>query len=321
VEAVLLNRLRGLGGLLLRFLMALAVLAALGAGYQAIGSAVDAHFQRPPGVLVDVGGYRLRLHCTGHGGPAVILDSGLGSSSSSWRLVQPAVARDTQVCSYDRAGSGWSDDGPLPRTSGRIVTELHRLLRRARVEPPYVLVGHSFGGLNVRLFASEYRGEVAGMVLVDASHESLYTGHAGDGGKALLLPCRVVVRLGILSFLSQIHLIQTPDSGSFYRPGWCTAVFGELVSLDVSAREVAAHRHSFGHMPLIVITRDIHATSSANQSVSGPVWWKLQTDVASLSSRSLHIVAKGSGHSVPSQRPDVVVWAIRRVLSEVRTGK
>jgi hypothetical protein len=170
----------------------------------------------------------------------------------------------------------------------------------------------------VRLYTSEYRKEVAGMVLVDASHESLYTGHAGDPGKALLLPCRIVVRLGILSVLSQLRLLQHPDAGSFYTPGWCTAVFGELASLDESAREVAARRHSFGSIPLVVITRGIHARASASQTVPGPVWWKLQSDLATLSTRSLHVVAKGSGHSIPSQRPDVVIWGVRRVISEVR---
>ncbi len=119
---------------------------------------------------VDVGGYRLYLQCIGAGSPTVVLEAGLGSPSEVWGLVQPGVARFTRVCAYDRAGVGGSDAGPRPRTSGTIVAALHTLLRRAGVGGPYVLVGHSIGGFHARLYAHRYPREVAGMVLVDASH-------------------------------------------------------------------------------------------------------------------------------------------------------
>src|SRR6185503_2974176 len=125
----------------------------------------------PPGKLVDVGGWRLHLYCTGEARPAqptVILESGKGDFSVEWSLVQPGVARFARVCSYDRAGDGWSDLGPYPRTLHQVVYELHTLLERAGIQPPLVLVGHSYGGWLVRLYASTYPGEVAGMVLVEA---------------------------------------------------------------------------------------------------------------------------------------------------------
>src|SRR5438132_6026144 len=121
----------------------------------------------PPGRLVHVGTHDLHLHCSGEGAPAVIFDAALGASSLSWSLVQPAVARLTRACAYDRAGFGWSEAGPLPRTAGRIADELHELLTRAHVPPPYLLVGHSFGGLVTRIFASRHADTIAGLLLIE----------------------------------------------------------------------------------------------------------------------------------------------------------
>ena len=124
-----------------------------------------------PGQLVDVGGYKMHINCTGQGTPVVILDSGLGDSYISWSKVQPQIAKFTRVCSYDRAGLGYSDASPRPRISKVIAEELHTLLHNAGIDlPPYILVGHSMGGFDVCMFASLYRSEVAGMVLVDSSH-------------------------------------------------------------------------------------------------------------------------------------------------------
>ena len=123
-----------------------------------------------PGRLIDVGGFRLHLHCSGSGRPAVVMDSALAGSSISWSLIQPDVSRLTRACSYDRAGFGWSDAGPMPRTAGRVADELRVLLDRGGVAPPFVLVGHSFGGLVMRIFAARYRSDVSGLVLVDPAH-------------------------------------------------------------------------------------------------------------------------------------------------------
>src|SRR3989442_5860857 len=149
------------------------VVAALtGAAYQWIASRNDLAANPPPGRLVDVGGHRLHIWCTGSGEPTVILENGLGGSGLvGWSFVQPEVAKFSRVCSYDRAGTGYSDPGPWPRTARRIAHELAQLLDRTGISGPLVLVGASIGGLLVRVFASEHGERVVGLVLVDASHE------------------------------------------------------------------------------------------------------------------------------------------------------
>src|SRR5438034_3856902 len=147
----------------------LIVAALSGATYQWIATRKELAATPPPGRLVDIGGYRLHLWCTGDGAPAVILDTGLGGSSADWGFVQPGVAAFTRVCSYDRAGMGYSDPGPSPRTARRIALELGQLLDRGGVDGPLVLVGASLGGFTVRVFASERPERVVGLVLVDAS--------------------------------------------------------------------------------------------------------------------------------------------------------
>ncbi len=156
---------------LLLVLALVVVLGICGASYQAIENAADAHRFQPQGRLVDVGGHKLSIDCTGQGSPTVVLDTGLGVPAIGWKAVQTEVAKFTHVCSYDRAGYGWSDAGPLPRTSVQIAQELHTLLQNAGEHAPFVLVAHSFGGFNVRVYNGKYPGEVAGIVLVDASEE------------------------------------------------------------------------------------------------------------------------------------------------------
>jgi len=127
----------------------------------------------PIGKLTDIGGHRLHIHSTGEGIPSVIFESGGASWSLDWTLVQREVAKFTSASSYDRAGFGWSDPGPKPRTSRQIATELHALLAKAEIKKPYILVGASFGGHTARLFARRYPDEVAGIILLDARHETL----------------------------------------------------------------------------------------------------------------------------------------------------
>ena len=159
---------RWLGRLLLGLLVLLLFCAAAGFIYENISEARDRRFNPMPGRLVDVGGRKMHIDCTGEGSPTVILESGLGDSYVSWSQVQPEIAKFAHVCSYDRAGLGYSDPVSEPRTSKVIAQELQQLLRVAGVNPPYILVGHSMGGYDVRFYAKLYPTEVAGMVLVDA---------------------------------------------------------------------------------------------------------------------------------------------------------
>ncbi len=144
-------------------------LALLGAAYESVSEASDSRAYPPPGQMVDVGGYRLHINCVGTGSPTVVIESGLGDWSASWSAVQSQAARTTRVCTYDRAGMGFSEPGPLPRTAARFAEELHTLLQRADIPGPYILAGHSAGGYTVRLFAAAYPAEVAGVVLIDST--------------------------------------------------------------------------------------------------------------------------------------------------------
>ena len=136
--------------------------------YESVSEAADVRAYPPPGQMVDVGGYRLHINCMGTGTPTVVIDAGWGDWSLSWGWVQREVAKTTQVCTYDRAGMGYSEAGPLPRNAEQFAKELHILLARANIAGPYVLAGHSLGGLPVRVFAHDYPTEVAGVVLIDS---------------------------------------------------------------------------------------------------------------------------------------------------------
>lgn len=166
---------RGVLGLVI----GLVVLAVIAVIYQAFGTEIYRRIYPPPGELVDVGGHSLHINCVGKGSPTVILESGSGATSVDWANIQPEVANTTRVCAYDRAGSGWSETGPGPGDPQQIAGELHTLLGNAGIDGPYVLVGHSFGGLYVRMYADLYPNEVEGMVLVDSSHPEQSARSAG----------------------------------------------------------------------------------------------------------------------------------------------
>jgi pimeloyl-ACP methyl ester carboxylesterase len=157
---------RGLLGLVI----GLVALAVIGVIYQAFATEIYRRIYPPPGELVDVSGHSLHLNCVGEGSPTVILESGSGANSTAWANIQPEAADNTRVCAYDRAGTGWSEPGPGPGDPQQIAGELHTLLGNAGIDGPYILVGHSFGGLYVRMYAYQYPNEVEGMVLVDSSH-------------------------------------------------------------------------------------------------------------------------------------------------------
>lgn len=155
---------------LIAVVLILGALAMTGASYQAIAAGADRRNFPPPGQLVDVGGYQLHIYCQGQGSPTVILDAASIDTVSDWVWIQPEVARTTHVCAYDRAGLGWSDLSPAAPDAAQNTPALHTLLQKAGIEAPYVLVGHSFGGLYARAFADEYADEVAGLVLIEAFH-------------------------------------------------------------------------------------------------------------------------------------------------------
>ena len=301
--------------LLIAFGLTLIVAAVSGATYQSIQTRRELAAVPPPGRLVDVEGHRIHIWCSGSGVPAVILETGLGGMSADWGFVQPEAARFTRVCSYDRAGMGYSDPGPSPRTARRIARELAELLNRSGVTAPAILVGASIGGLNVRLFASEYAERVAGLVLVDATHEDRLDPVPGLARFVPLLSSTGVLRLLGVSFgldaESLPPAVRRFARATQYRPGGYNAAADELIHVRASAAEVKAARRKLT-VPLIVVT--------AGRG-SDPTWRKLQRDQLELSSHGCLVTAPDSGHAIPLEQPTVVVDAIRAVVEAARSGK
>ena len=250
---------------------------------------------------VDVGGSRLYLHCIGSGQPTVVLENGLPGTAKGWGFVQPVVAHTTRVCAYDRAGAGRSDPGPRPRTSLTLVQDLHRLLERAGVAPPYVLVGYSFGGLNVRVFTGQYPDEVVGLVLVDAAHEDQQARFL-----ALLPPQSPVEDAGLQAFRTMVSE-EWEDAAS--NP--------EGVTFAASAAQVGA-AGTLGDRPLEVLTASQHGFPRKITAEAEAGWQEMQRELARLSSKSTHTILDEVGHCIPCEQPAVVSAAIGQVVKAVR---
>ena len=305
-------------------------LAVAGASYQEIKTRLDARRFPEGGRLVNVGGYRLMLNCTGAGSPTVILESGWGDVSIEWRTVQPAIAKFSRVCSYDRAGYGGSDPGPTPRTSLQIATELHTLLKNAGEMPPYVLVGHSFGGYNVRVFNGLYPNEVVGIVLADATQEDQYEllPKAWNAiSAAQLRHCErlarysfFVVHLGIGRLMLRAQ--GGSDDGAYLilQSKYLRARTSELREIQVSAEQARVADH-ISDKPLIVLTAAENNDTMLNRGLSKQdfeayqrIWVDdLEIRLARLSTRGTRVMVSRSGHDIPSDRPDAIVDAVREI--------
>jgi len=313
-------------GIVRGLLVLLVALAAAGFLYENISEARDRRFNPMPGKLIDVGGYRMHIDCSGQGSPAVILDSGMGDSYVVWQKVQPQIAKLTETCSYDRAGLGYSDPSSRPRTSRVMAEELHTLLKAAGIAPPYVLVGHSMGGFDVRLYASLYPSEVAGMVLVDASHpdqENRFPPALKDWKKserrtAEFLEFGMPVGIPRLLGLCDPDPVIRAAECNFQTAGEGVA---EMKAFPQSAAE-AATTGSLGDLPLAVLSHDPDKPSAEFPADLGKTtneaWEQMQEELAHLSTRGTKTIARNSGHYIQMDRPDVVVDAVRAVLDQAR---
>jgi pimeloyl-ACP methyl ester carboxylesterase len=294
-----------------------------GAAYQQILLASERRAYPMPGKLIDVGGYKMHIYCTGEGNSPVILDSGLGDSYMSWRNVQPEISKSVLVCSYDRAGMGYSQPSGRPRTSRIFAEELHQLLHAAVVSPPYILVGHSFGGFNVRLFASRYRSETAGMVLVDSSHPDQPERMPANDLLGAIREAKFLQYgepIGISRFLGYC------DADAAVRAAECTfnnarENSAELENVLTSGQETAA-AGDLGDLPLVVISRD---TDKRNpdfppdlDKARNKVWAEMQEELNHLSTQGTLVIAKGSGHAIQNDRPDIVIQAVHNVVDQAR---
>jgi len=287
-----------------------------GVVYEAVFTAMDRRrYKNPPGKRIDVGGHRLHIHIMGErqpGQPAIIFDAGIGGNSLDWELVQPGVAGFAQSVTYDRAGYGWSEPGPKPRTPQRIVEEWHTLLDKAGIAPPYILVGHSFGGLHARLFAEQFPDDVAGIVLVDSSHPQMLSERNTEpeirrlrrvarfkriGFLRLLLP-RMMYRANHLPGDSRKRYLafNLLDSNNVIHEAW--PMFEDGVALSEAV-----------NVPLTVVSR-----APTEEISSERLWHEYQQKLVELSPDAKHLISEKGSHYIALADPHLVINAIKDML-------
>jgi pimeloyl-ACP methyl ester carboxylesterase len=303
------RRLRSRSGRFLIYpVIALLGLASLGGGYETVREAADAAAHPAQGQLIDVGGHRLYLDCTGSGSPTVVIEPGAGLMSSDLGWIAPAVARDTRVCVYDRAGRGWSEPADTVQDGAQIAADLHTLLQRGNETGPYVLAGHSFGGLYALTFAARYPEEVAGLVLVDS------TAPAPEAPE----PAQPT-RADSDDTMSRISALAAGASRlgigrlAGVTPGHLRSTIEEYLQAGSSTQQAAALR-SFSSKPLAVLTA---GTGSA------PSWAAAQEALAALSTNTLHRVIDDATHaSLITDQKDAAAATrgILDVVSSLRTA-
>jgi len=324
------------------------IFLAIGYIYQRRTTAADFVQFPPSGQRVDVGGYSLHIYCTGDvDGPTVVVDTGMGDFSTSWQGIQPEVSKSARICTYDRAGYGWSDSSPNPRTATQMANELHQLLVNAKIDPPYILVGHSLGGFTVRVFASQYPDEVVGMILVDSGHEDQLERLPPE---YLRLNDKQETYFSVLGFMSRfgiLRLIGNSSKGAditppqvakmpkeiqplylmmLSHPSFFDTTLAELRALPETTAQVRA-TGSLGDLPLIVLSADgiddavLKSIGLGDDFPAAQLrqsFHELQAELAALSTNSTHIIVKGSTHAINLDQPDVVIKSILDMVEMVK---
>lgn len=323
---------RGLPGFAGLFIL----LSLAGVVYQAIGSAQDTRRYPPPGQLVDVGGYRMHIHCMGEGSPAVILDHVGDTNSAQWGLVQPAVARQTRVCAYDRAGFGWSDPGPAPRDARQSARELRALLANAGLPGPYLIAGHSFGANVARIFAADYPDDVAGLVLVDPGFVDDRPGVPADvqeqinnDGGFITRAAPFLTRIGLLRLAAALgalpgHGDLPADLGKAFDAHQQTTQFWETFhrqgdAFPVTSAQVLAAEQQMGALPLLVLSADQPQEDAWRQA-----WTTVNEEIAALAPNGIHRTVPGSNHmslALNREHADVTSAAILEMVEALRLGQ
>lgn len=300
-----------------------------------------------PGQLIDLGGYRLHLWCTGKGSPTVVLSPGSGDFSFDWAPVQPSIAKVTRVCSYDRAGEAWSDLGPTPRTQTQEAFDLRRALIKAHNKGPYIMVGHSAGGTLVRLFAADYPADVAGMVLVDGSHEEdtgningkMVTAFSLSKGRQLPPPRTSITPADGLDYaIKKIQAMvakydfmqpkieppydklpadmQRLHLWAMGQPKHWAATSNDFGGEEAERLYKIDHQtpRPLGAIPLVVLSQDMTQRTDEHATIH----MRIQQAMAQYSERGHQTVVRGAGHHIQLERPDVVVDAIKQALEAAR---
>src|SRR5829696_8667738 len=318
---------------LVAFVGLILLLLLVGLLYQFIATRIAYRNYPAPGEMVSVSGHDMHIYCTGKaGGPTVVMDAALGGGLLDWQTVQPRVAEFARVCSYDRSGIGWSESGREPRTSRRIVKELHALLSDAGEEAPYVLVGHSFGGANVQLYASEYPEEVAGMVLVDSALDSRVLDKDLRKAVASIQPSPLTIKatapLGIPRLLASgedsLPKRLAQERGAIYNgTRHLYAVADESATVQKSVAQATDAAPSLGEKPLVVLSagaRQFPGLTNKQAKRTDEQMNDFETGLKDLSRNSKLVVAKNSEHYIQFDRPELVVDSIRRVADAARDG-
>ncbi|MFE4710629.1 alpha/beta fold hydrolase [Paenibacillus sp. NPDC056722] len=285
---------------------------------QALWTQYDRFRYKPAGKRISVGSRELHAHVTGSGRTTIVLEAGMGGNLLDWSLVQPELSRDATVVAYDRAGLGWSKGSGKPATCKQYVEDLRSLLSALELQPPYVLVGHSFGGMVMRLFAAEYPDEVKGLILVDAVHEGRYLAAEMSEQGRRHKDSLNQLRLGYLLSPAAIPRLTGRHIGSRrlpspmleqvkaagYRSSAYKTLYAELLDAHESALQLATAERLREDLPVVVL--------SAGQQ--DKEWHREQLRLAELTSCTQHIVVRDSWHSIQIYRPDVVIDAIRSLL-------
>jgi len=310
------------------------------AAYQSYAMALDRRRYPPPGDLVDIGGRKLHLLITPGAGPPLVIVTALGTPAIDWLSIQRALATDVPVVLYDRGGIGWSDPGGRPRTAARMAEELHALLTAAHIEPPYVLAGHSLGGLIALIYTARHREHVAGLALIDSSHPDMHERLPAGGSlissrgewllraaQSRLTPLGLVRLADDLGVRRQItgraRRIYPPDVAAAGRALMLSsrqrrADVSELAHISQSCNEARACLADLGTLPLAVVTSSEHDPGHAPGSPAAqkrsrwyPTWRVLHAEFAELSRNSSHTVAERSGHHIHRHDPDLVAGILR----------
>jgi pimeloyl-ACP methyl ester carboxylesterase len=296
----------------------------------------------PPGKMIDVGGYSLHLHCQGTGSPTVIIEAGQGGMGIQYANIQDEMSKFTQVCTYDRAGLGWSDLGVQPRSAAVIVDELHTLLSRSGIEGPYILTGHSLGGLYTLLYARTYPEDVAGMVLLDSVHMDRFVRAPQreiDSLRSIAKVMPVFYGLQTAIALTGIPALlpsgagnttgDSPDADQMFAAvaksslRYGAGVYQEMKVLEALYEEVRAARiTSLNDIPVITISHSIPegymGFTPEEIDASEENWRAFQNELAGLSTQGRYILADGSGHNIHLDRPEIVLESIQSVLQDAR---
>jgi len=296
-----------------------------------------------PGRLIDVNGHLMHIHCMGSGSPTIVIDAGNGSFSVEWVPIQETLSQTTRVCTYDRSGYGWSEPGPEPRDGSQVISELHALLQSAGETGPYLLVGHSLGGVHVRLFAGHYPEETAGLVLVDTAYplaitpefeRQMQTSLGFYQAMKLLTGSGVMRILGPLGGEDSMPEtarklpadLQQPYLNLLLDPVQYTTAISEMVNLPQTFSETSSlltGDQPFGNLPLVVLTAGQTSAAGSTPFNMQPVpvddhQIELQGELAGQSSRGEQRVIADSGHSVHLDAPDVIVRAAQDLVDMIR---